>query len=116
MHELGICEGVLSAVEQRARGRLVAAVGVRVGAHLGLDPAVFRTSFALAASGGLAEGAVAQVTLAPSRASCRDCGEVFETDDPLPDCPACGGMVVHRDGGDELVVEWIEYRDAPKER
>ena len=47
MHELGLCEGVLEAVERRAAGRRVTRVRVRVGAQHRVVESAFDQSFAL---------------------------------------------------------------------
>lgn len=65
MHEMGMCVGVLAAVERRAGGRPVEAVGVRVGSHLAVLPEAFEQSFQVAAHGGVAEGAAVQVIPVP---------------------------------------------------
>ena len=112
MHEVGMCEGVVAAVERRAGGRRVARVGVRVGAALQVVPEAFQQAFALVAAGGVAEGAETAVTVVPARVRCRRCRTAFTTDDRVPACPACGDVGVDRDAGDELVLEWIEYAKA----
>lgn len=65
VHEMGMCEGVLEAVERRAGGRAVEAVGVRIGDHLAVVPEVFEQSFQIAAQGGVADGAAVQITPVP---------------------------------------------------
>lgn len=48
-------------------------------------------------------------------ASCHepgDCGTDFESLEAAPACPTCGTLRVTRAGGDDLVLEWIEYRDT----
>ncbi len=56
MHEAGYCHGVLHAVEDRAAGRPVARIGVRVGSLHRIVPAAFEQSFQLMAAGGVADG------------------------------------------------------------
>lgn len=109
MHEIGMCEGVVAAVEQRAAGRPVASVGVRVGVGLRVAPDAFRSAFELVAGGSAAEGARVEIVEVPAQGRCGDCAAAFETDDPLPSCPACGGGVIEVTGGDELTLEWLEY-------
>jgi hydrogenase nickel incorporation protein HypA/HybF len=111
MHEIGYCEAVLDAVERRAEGRRVARLGVRVGALHRIVPAAFEQSFQLVAAGGVADSASTEVTIVASRAGCRACGDRFETADASPACPACGALDVTVEGGDELVLEWIEYAE-----
>lgn len=122
MHELGMCEGVVAAVEQRAQGRPVSAIGVRAGTLLRVVPEAFQASFAMAAAGGSAADATTEVTITPIRARCVDCDATFDTEDPFPACPECDSVRLRREGGDELVLEWIAYRpgyepasDSPSE-
>jgi len=112
MHEIGYCEGVLDAVERRAAGRPVARVGVRVGALHRVEPGAFEQSFQLVAAGGVADGATTEVVTIPARASCRSCGADFQAADAAPACSTCGSPAVDVAGGDEVVLEWVEYRDS----
>ena len=108
---MGYCEGVLDAVERRAAGRSVMRVGVRIGAVHRVVPEVFEQSFQLAAMGGPAAGAVTELVVVPVRGHCMGCRSDFESGDPSPACPACGCIDVAVDGGDEVVLEWLEYAD-----
>ena len=112
MHELGYCASVLEAVERRAAGRPVARIGVRVGALHRIEQAAFEQSFQLIAAGSVAEGARAEVVTVPARARCRQCGTIFDSAAPVITCLACGEPGVDVTGGDELVLEWVEYREA----
>ncbi|MGI8681536.1 MAG: hydrogenase maturation nickel metallochaperone HypA [Mycobacteriales bacterium] len=112
MHELGYCEGVVDAVERRAAGRPVARVGVRVGALHRFQPAAFEQSFQLVAMGGVADGATTELVIVPTSAHCRSCANDFESIDSSPACPSCGSLDLDVTGGDELVLEWVEYRES----
>jgi len=112
MHEMSYCEGVLEAVVRRAKGRPVAGVGVRIGAVHRVVADAFQQSFELAAAGGPAAGAVTEVVVVPVRGHCMNCRNDFESADPSPACPACGSLEVATDGGDEVILEWLEYADA----
>ncbi len=114
MHEIGLCQSVLDAVERRADGRQVAAVTVRVGTLLRVVPDAFTQAFRLVAAGGVADGATPTLVFVPVQGRCQDCDRVFESDDPTPACPSCGSVRVARDGGDELVLESIRYRSAER--
>lgn len=111
MHEFGYCEGVLAAVEQRAAGRRVARVGVRVGAMHRVVPGAFEQCFQLVAAGGVAEGAGSDVVTVPMQASCPPCETQFESYESVPACPRCGSPVLDVEGGDELVLEWVQYHE-----
>jgi hydrogenase nickel incorporation protein HypA/HybF len=115
MHEMSYCEGVLDAVMRRAKGRPVAAVGVRIGAIHRVVADAFQQSFELAAAGGPAAGARTEVVVIPVHGHCMDCRRDFDAPDPSPPCPACGSLDVATDGGDEVILEWLEYAGAAAE-
>jgi hydrogenase nickel incorporation protein HypA/HybF len=107
VHELGLCEGILEAVERRAAGRRVTGVRLRVGTlHRVVEPALDQ-AFELVAGGTVAEGATVEVVTVPVRVACGACGEVTEADDLPAVCPACGAGEPDCTGGDELVLESI---------
>lgn len=112
MHELGMCEGVLAAVEQRAQGRPVDQITVRVGTLLRVEPEAFALAFEMVAAGGPADGATTEVVVVPVRGTCAECHHEFESFDPVPVCPMCAAVDIARDGGDDLVLESIRYRPS----
>jgi hydrogenase nickel incorporation protein HypA/HybF len=61
MHEIGLCEGIVDAVEHRAAGRRVLAVRVRAGADLRVVDGAMDQAFGLVAAGTVAEGARIEV-------------------------------------------------------
>jgi len=63
MHELGLCASIVDAVARRAGSRPVARVKVRVGRLNHVHPDAFDQSFAVAAMGTIAEGAIAELVL-----------------------------------------------------
>ena len=109
---MSYCEGVLEAVERRAAGRPVARVGVRIGAVHRVVAEAFEQSFQLAAAGGPAEGATTEVVVIPVHGHCMDCRADFDSTDPSPACPSCGSLDVAAEGGDEVVLEWLQYVDT----
>lgn len=111
MHELGLCADVVAAVERRAGDRAVARVRVRVGCLHHVHPGAFEQSFAVAAAGGVAEDAVADLVVVPVTSRCGGCGHTEQSDGMLSACPACGGVDLEVTGGDELILETVEYRE-----
>jgi hydrogenase nickel incorporation protein HypA/HybF len=107
---MSYCEGVLAAIERRAAGRPVARVRVRIGVVHRVVAEAFAQSFEMAAAGGVAAGAITEVVTIPVQGTCRDCGARFESSEPHPACPNCGALEVAAEGGDEVILEWIEYR------
>jgi hydrogenase nickel incorporation protein HypA/HybF len=112
MHELSYCEGVLQAVERRAKGRRVSAIGVRIGVVHRIVPEAFAQTFALAALGGPAADARTEVVVCPIQGHCWDCQADFDADDPSPACPSCGSWEIATQGGDEVILTWLSYADT----
>lgn len=112
MHEWGFCEGILEAVQRRAAGRRVKRVKLRAGVLHRLDQAALQQAFSVAANGSEAEDAMLDLIVIPARRCCRGCGEESEAADIIVACPSCGGMEVEINGGDELIVESIEYETS----
>jgi hypothetical protein len=48
----------------------------------------------------------------PVRVRCLDCGHEGEADDALAVCPACGGLDIETEGGDELILEAIHIEGS----
>jgi hydrogenase nickel incorporation protein HypA/HybF len=110
MHELGLCTSIVDAIEKRAGERPVAHVRVRVGQLHHVHPEAFEQSFAVAAMGTVAESAAAELVLLPVRARCGGCDATWAGDEIPVACPGCGSVDIDLVGGDELVLESIEYR------
>jgi len=110
VHELGLCSSIVDAIERRAGERPVAQVRVRVGRLHHVHADAFEFSFAVAAQGTVAEGAEAELVLLPVSAYCSSCRATWEGDEMPLACPACGAVDIALVGGDELVLESIEYR------
>ena len=58
------------------------------------------------------EGATTVLTVVPADVTCASCAHAFTTEDPLAICPACASLAGERRGGDDLVLEWVEYAGA----
>ncbi|HEV8713765.1 MAG TPA: hydrogenase maturation nickel metallochaperone HypA [Candidatus Binatia bacterium] len=112
MHEWGFCEGILEAVQRRAAGRRAKRVKLRVGVLHRLDQAALQQAFSLAASGSEAEDAIVDLVFIPARWRCRVCEGESEAVDIIVVCPSCGGTEVEVSGGDELILESVEYETA----
>jgi hydrogenase nickel incorporation protein HypA/HybF len=114
VHEIGLCEGVLHSVLKRAAGRPVDRVRVRVGVRHRVVPESMTQGFSLVAQGTEADGAELELVEVPARIACATCGHTGDTTDALATCPQCGGDRVDVTGGDELILESIEYAPAPR--
>jgi hydrogenase nickel incorporation protein HypA/HybF len=110
VHELGLCEAIVGAIEKRAGDRPVARVTVRVGRLHHVHADAFEQSFMMAAAGGVADAATATLVLLPVEHHCNSCGCDFVGDEITLACPDCEGVDVEVTGGDELTLESIEYK------
>ena len=111
MHEFGMCEAIVEAVERRAQGRRVTGVKLRVGTlHRVVEPAMDQ-AFAAAAVGTVAENATVELVVLPVQVTCRECGAQSASDDHLAVCATCGSADVALNGGDELMLESIKVAD-----
>jgi hydrogenase nickel incorporation protein HypA/HybF len=108
VHEIGLCQSVLAAVEGKAGGRRVTGVRLRVGALHRVGPEAVDQTFSMVASGSVADGADVDVVVVPVEGHCRTCGQDWEAEDQLPLCPGCGSTDVTLTGGVELVLESLE--------
>jgi hydrogenase nickel incorporation protein HypA/HybF len=109
MHEFGMCDGIVEAVQWRANGRRVARVKIRVGVMHRVVKEAFQQAFLHAAEGTEAESASLDLVILPVRSVCRSCQTEFESEDLATVCAKCGGVDLDLVGGQELVLESIEY-------
>jgi hydrogenase nickel incorporation protein HypA/HybF len=112
MHEFGLCESFVDAIERRAAGRQVSGVRVRIGALHRVDEEAFAQAFGFVMIGTVAEGATVEVVTTPALLDCPACGVETESHELLPACPSCGGLSMHLAGGNELVLESIRLGTA----
>jgi hydrogenase nickel incorporation protein HypA/HybF len=60
--------------------------------------------------GTVAEDATAELVVLPVSERCGSCGNSWHSDDIQELCPNCGAADIELTGGEELVLELIEYR------
>lgn len=103
MHELAITQSVVDSVCERAEGRPVHEVRVRVGVLTAVVPDAMRFCFGLVAEGTAAEGARLEIDQPPGAGRCRTCADVFTLTDLILLCP-CGSADVEITSGQELQI------------
>lgn len=111
MHEIGLCESILGAVTQRAEGRQVNRVKVRIGVRHGVAEPALKQGFALVATGTTADGAEIDMVAVPAHVACSACGRNEQSMDMLPVCAFCGSADVVVTGGDDLILEELHLVD-----
>jgi hydrogenase nickel incorporation protein HypA/HybF len=107
MHELALAESIVGAVCDRADGRPVRRVTVRIGALTAVVPDAMEFCFGLAVQGTVADGAVLAIEHRPGTAHCRSCGADVRLPDPILLCP-CGSADLEVTGGRELQIVSME--------
>jgi hydrogenase nickel incorporation protein HypA/HybF len=107
MHELALAEGIVDMVCERADGRRVRRVTVRIGALTAVVPEAMRFCFGLAVEGTVADGAELAIDHRPGAAHCRACGLDVRLETPILLCP-CGSADLRVTGGRELQIVSME--------
>jgi hydrogenase nickel incorporation protein HypA/HybF len=103
MHELSITQSVVDAVCERAAGRPVRTVRVRVGVLTAVVADSLRFCFDLVTEGTVAEGALLEIDQPPGSGRCRSCASDVTLTDPVLLCP-CGSADVEITSGRELEI------------
>jgi hydrogenase nickel incorporation protein HypA/HybF len=113
MHELSICQSLLDQVETIARGHRAARVErilLHVGPLAGVEPALLRHAYPLAAAGTIAESAELVIEETEVRVQCLDCGAESAAAPNRLLCGACGGFRTRLVSGDQLVLARLELQ------
>ena len=109
MHEFGLCQSILDAVQRRAAGRPVTEVRLRIGALHRVQEEAMSQAFAFTAAGTVAHNAAVRVMTLPVRMTCDGCGAKPEANELIAVCPECESTMLTLDGGDELLLESIRF-------
>jgi hydrogenase nickel incorporation protein HypA/HybF len=111
MHELSVCQALLTQVADLAReqrANTVHKIVIRVGPLAGVEPGLLLQAFPLACAGTLAEAAELVIEELPLRVRCETCGAESVA---LPNrlvCGACGDWHTRLVSGDEMLLASVE--------
>ncbi|SFJ08481.1 hydrogenase maturation nickel metallochaperone HypA [Celeribacter neptunius] len=111
MHEMSLCEGVRSVIEDAALANgfsSVSRVRLEIGRFAGVEKPAMAFAFDVVMRGSVAEGAALEMIDLPGRAMCYDCAKEVEIAHRLDDCPLCGGGKLMPMGGDEMRIKDLE--------
>ena len=114
MHELGIANSVLDAVQTEAArhpGAVVRKVAVTVGELAGVDPDALAFSFEALTTGTEWQHLVLEIQTRPRVQHCCACGLNFRVIDYQFACPECGASRTECAGGDELELAYLEMEE-----
>jgi len=112
MHELSVCQalvGQLEALAQQQRAIRVLNVLVGIGPLSGIEPALLRQAFPLAAAGTLAQEAELTIEDRPVRVHCLQCGQDSDASVNRLLCGHCGDWRTELLSGDELMLVQVEF-------
>ncbi len=125
MHELSVCQALLTQVLNHARSRgaeSIECITIEVGPLSGTEPGLLREAFLIMRAGGAATAKLI-IERGPVRILCLQCGVNSETRPSRLLCTSCGGWRTRLIAGDELrllrvemrMPETIELRDSPRQ-
>jgi len=117
MHELSICQALLSQVEAiaaREGADAVSRILVRIGPLAGIEPELLSQAFEIARAGTPAAAATLEIEEQALRVRCLACGKEGTTTPEHLRCTTCGDTRIQVIGGDELLLASVEllYHEA----
>ena len=112
MHELSITRNVVSLVTERAQGRRVTQVRLRIGRLAGIQVDAVRFCFDVCAEGTEVAGARLVIEDVPGRGECTVCGAVSPMEDFIGACGCEAGAPLKVVAGEELLIVDIELEDG----
>jgi len=107
MHELAVCQGLLSQVTRVAseRGaRSVERIVLQVGGLSGVEPSLLERAFEIARAGTVAQAAELEIREGPIVVRCRECGGSSAAPPNRLLCSYCGDWRVQVTEGEELTL------------
>lgn len=111
MHEMSLCEGIRTIVEDQARAHGFAQVRrlrLEIGRFAGVEKDALAFAFDVVMRGSPAEGAALEMIDLPGQALCYDCMSVKRIEHRLDPCPDCGSGKMMPQGGDEMRIKDME--------
>jgi hydrogenase nickel incorporation protein HypA/HybF len=118
VHELSVCQALLTQVTELAAGRDatdVARITIEVGPLSGVDPVLLGDAFAILRAGSCAASATLSIESTAVEITCLTCGGQSQTAPNRLVCSFCGGYRSRVVAGDELRLRRVELRVAQRE-
>jgi hydrogenase nickel incorporation protein HypA/HybF len=111
MHELAICQALMSQVETIARDNRatrITAITLGLGPLAGVEPKLLQHAYPIASAGTLAEDAELLIEATPVRVRCSRCKADSEARPNRLVCGRCGDWRTELLSGDELLLISVE--------
>jgi len=115
VHELSVCLALMSQVNRIARehdARRVERILLNIGPLSGVEPALLRKAFPLAAAGTVAENAELMIEEMPVRVRCTICEAESEAAANRLLCAVCGDYRTRVVSGEEMTLTRLELVTA----
>ena len=112
MHELSICQALISQVENIARengAARVNAITLGIGPLSGVEERLLQHAYPVASAGSVAESAELRIQSLPLRVSCSACGQESDASTNRLVCGVCGNWRTELVSGDEMLLLRIEF-------
>ena len=119
MHELSICQSLMTQVESIAlehKAQNVTSITVAVGALSGVDAELLKNAYPIASAGTVAENAELIVETLPVRVKCSQCGSESDATPNKLICKECGDWRTTLVSGDELMLMSVELEKSKESK
>jgi hydrogenase nickel incorporation protein HypA/HybF len=111
MHELAVCQALISQVEAISRDNSatrVASITLGMGPLSGVEEHLLKNAYPIASAGTVADGAELLIRSIPVRVRCSECGEESEALVNRLICGNCKNWRTELISGDELLLIRVE--------
>ena len=111
MHELAVCQDIISQVEQLAvehQAKAIHSITLEIGPLSGVESALLEAAFPIASAGTVAENALLEITAIPVTVSCNICHQQTSASPNKLICGECGSWKTRLVSGDEMLLKRIE--------
>ena len=112
MHELSICEAIVSTAVKHADGRAVTRVTVRIGHLRQVVPDALQFGWELLTESTTAKGAELVIEQIPAVIACHQCGTETTLDMPIMMCGACESFEVKVLSGEEFLIVSMDVEEV----
>jgi hydrogenase nickel incorporation protein HypA/HybF len=104
VHELSVCDAILGTTMQRANGRPVSQVTVRIGHLRQVVPDALQFGWEVLTDSTEMKGCELVIEQVPAVVECHDCGSETTLDMPIQVCGTCGSFEVKLLSGEEFLI------------
>jgi len=111
VHELSVCQALISQVEEIARSHRavsVESVKLGIGPVSGVEISLLQHAYPFASAGTVADHSKLVIETIPLKVSCERCAAETEAEPGWLICAACGSNLTKLVSGDEMILMSIE--------